>query len=88
MSKRRKIGDRVWIVKYAGFGASQGEWATIIDWKSNHDYDICLLDCDDEECREWADVMPEAGNDKRMFYHVSECEMFDAPQQALAQVGE
>ena len=76
MSKRRKIGDRVWLRIGAGFGASRGEWGTIIDWESNYDdgWWPCCLGCDDDDCREWADVELESG---RMAYHVSECEMFD-----------
>ena len=82
MSKRRTIKDRIWVSRGAGFGASKGIWGVIIDWPSNsqasqHD-DPCLLQCGDSDCREWADVELESGN---MAYHVSECQMFDVPQQ-------
>lgn len=80
MSKRRKINDRVWVRPGAGFGASRGEWATIIDWMSNYNNDMpCCLGCGDDDCLEWADL--EADDGERMFYHVSECEMFDEPQE-------
>ena len=76
MSKRRKIGDRVWIVPGGGIGASKGEWGKIIDWPANRDEDccLCMLDCGDDKCREWDDIRLERGC---MAYHVSECEMFD-----------
>lgn len=79
MSERREIGDRVWVQRLAGFGASRGEWATIIDWPSNDNPELfpCMIDCDDPNCMEWKDLETEDG---RMFYHVSECEMFDEPQ--------
>ena len=78
MSKRRKIGDRVWVVDGAAFGASRGQWATIIDWESNRDEDRfpCVFDCGDDDCMEWDDLVTDDG---RSLYHVSECEMLDAP---------
>lgn len=78
MSKRRQIGDRVWVTKYAAFGASKGQWATIIDWKSNQKDELepCSLSCGDDECIEWNDLVAENGTP---FYHVSECEMLDIP---------
>ncbi len=78
MSKRRQIGDRVWVREAASFGASRGEWATIIDRPSNQAevlFPCCL--CDDDNCWEWNDLKSDDG---RPFYHVSECEMFDGPQ--------
>jgi len=77
MSKRRKIGDRVWLSPGVGFGQSEGEYATIIDWPSNQpdQLDPCMIDCGDPDCTEWNDL----ANDGKSFYHVSECEMFDAP---------
>jgi hypothetical protein len=80
MSKRRKIGDRVWVQHGAGFGVSQGEWAVIIDWPSNRDELFpCCLDCGDDDCLEWNDLESDRGH---IFYHVSECEMFDEPVEA------
>ncbi len=80
MSERRKIGDRVWVRPGAGFGASKGEWATIIDWPSNQEGELapCILNCGDDGCREFGDLETEGG---RMFYHVSECEMFTEEHQ-------
>ena len=78
MSKRRKVGDRVWVAPLAGFGASRGEWATIDDWPSNRGEQFpCVRDCGDLDCTEWNDLVT---NDGRSFYHVSECEMYDEPQ--------
>lgn len=75
MSKRRKIGDWVWVRPGAGFGASRGEWATIIDWESNREEELapCVI-CFDDDCREFGDLETDDGH---MLYHVSECEMFD-----------
>ena len=83
MSKRRNIGDRIWLALGAGFGASQGEWATIPDTVANRDGDPlpCCLDCGDEACAEWDDVWPDSG---RNACHVPECQMFDGPQSANA----
>jgi len=79
MSKRRQIGDRVWVREGASFGASRGQWATIIEWPSNHTDQLvpCFLDCGDDDCWEWNDLKTDTGH---LFYHVSECEMFDSPQ--------
>ncbi len=79
MSKRRQIGDRVWVREAASFGASRGEWATIIGRPSNHAEQLspCCFNCGDDDCWEWNDLKSDDG---RPFYHVSECEMFDGPQ--------
>lgn len=78
MSERRVIGARVWLVPGAGFGAARGEWATIPDTLVNREVDPspCSLDCGDDACAEWADVWTDDG---RPAYHVSECQMLDAP---------
>lgn len=77
MSKRRKIGDRVWLKPMTGFGASHGEWATIPDTEGNRQEPAPCIWCNDPECREWVDCWTEAGANA---CHVSECEMFDAEQ--------
>jgi len=79
VSKRRQIGDRVWVVPGASFGVSKGVWATIIDWVSNREPDPfgCCL-CDDPNCREWDDLVTDDGVP---LYHVSECQMLDEPQE-------
>lgn len=76
MSKRRKIGDRVWVKPLASFGASRGEWATILDCLSNQPDELmpCIYDCGDDECWEFNDLQADGG---RIFYHVAECQMFD-----------
>ena len=81
MSKRRNIGDRVWVIPGAGFGRSKGEWATIPDVPGNQmdELNPCFLFCGDDDCVEWTDVCSEDRPDVA-FYHVSECEMFDGPQ--------
>lgn len=76
MSKRRKSGERVWVRPGAAFNASRGEWATII---GGDDHKMpCMLDCGDEMCDEWIDLESDDGHP---FYHVSECEMYDEPQE-------
>lgn len=76
MSKRRKIGDRVWVIKGASFNDSCGQWATIIDWISNKEEELfpCCLNCGDDVCMEWNDLITDDG---RSLYHVGECEMLD-----------
>ena len=85
MSERRKIGDRVWLKPGAGFGFSKGEWATIIDWPSNHPdqlWSCCFYPdyCDDPNCQEWNDL--KADRDGISVHHVSECQMLDELQKA------
>lgn len=74
MSERRKIGERVFVVPGASFGASKGVWATIIDWPTNQPEEQfpCLLDCGDDDCMEFGDLETDNG---QMLHHVSECEM-------------
>lgn len=75
MSQRRKAHDRVWLREGAGFGASKGEWGTILAQPKTKKYP-CFLGCGDRDCQEWNDVELDSG---RIAYHVSECEMFDGP---------
>lgn len=82
MSKRRNIGDKVWIRKGAGFGQSQGEWGVIVEEPSYKavppDYTLpCPYNCGDSECQQWPAV--KVGED-REFRFVTECEMFDHEQ--------
>ena len=81
MSKRRKIGDRVWVVPGAAFNASRGQWAVIVDWPSNIADELfpCILNCEDDDCMEWNDLVTDGGYP---LYHVSECEMLDEPSNA------
>lgn len=77
MSKRRKIGDIVWVeyqnndVPYIGQIAMSG---------SGPDPEDCILECGDPECKEWR-VVHEIGldgkpNGERQF-HIPECHMTD-----------
>lgn len=82
MNKRRKRGDRVWVGVGAGFGASSGEWATIIDDpeynptdKEGRSEESCW--CGDPTCQEWPNLSRENG--KSDIYHVGECKMLDEP---------
>jgi hypothetical protein len=76
MSKRRKIGDTVFVSSGAGFGSSSGEFAVIPDTPGNRDEDVlpCFF-CDDPLCHEWSDVWTLEGN--QLLCHVYECQMFD-----------
>lgn len=79
MSKRRTVGEWVRVVPGAGFvGDSDRLRAEIQD---DGYPDTCPLDCDDEDCREWATLLtepdPESGGERRMLCHVSECQMSD-----------
>ena len=53
----------------------------------------CLLDCGDPDCREWTDLFTRQGDSRKeaiqnliareysgIRYHVSECHMYDRPQ--------
>ena len=79
---KRKIGDRVWVQKYAGFQIS-GKWGVIPDTEGNREsmddpvFCRCMLDCGDDSCHEWCDVLFDDGS---YAYHVSECQMFNEPQ--------
>ena len=82
MSKRRKPGDRVWVQQGAGFGASLGEWATIIDdpeLNPTYDGDKSLETCwcEDPECQEWPNLSREVGGGD--MFHIGECKMADGP---------
>ena len=78
MSKR-KVGDWVWLKPNAGFvGDSHLAIAQIQDDGNAP----CPL-CDDENCVEWSTLHTECDADgqRSMLCHVSECEMFDEPQE-------
>ena len=81
MSTRRKVGDWVWLAPNSGFcGESNRLRVQICDDPP----DECILGCGDRDCREWPTVVtepdPEAAGRRHYLYHVSECEMFDEPQ--------
>ncbi len=77
MSKRRTVGEWVRVARGAGFvGDSDRLRAQIQD-----DGECPCFLCDDEDCREWATLItepdPEAGGERHMLCHVSECQMSD-----------
>lgn len=79
MSKRRKAGDRVFVLAGAGFGASGGEYGTIQPESPGRENDGCILGCGDNDCQEWCNVWSDG---VRNFCHISECEMFDSEADA------
>ena len=78
MSKRRKVGDWVWLKGNCGFvGDSDKLKAEIRDDGCMG----CFSKCGDEDCVEWSTLWTEPDNNddgkRHMLCHVSECEMFD-----------
>lgn len=86
MSKRRQAGERVYLVPGAGFAGDSNRFLVeILD--DDQDYP-CILDCGDDECREWIDVAivepkvyegEPVRHGKGCLSHVSECQMLDEP---------
>jgi len=83
MSKRRKVGDVVWLRANTGFvGESNRLPAEIMPEADGLGYP-CMMGCDDEDCREWVTLwtLPDPETGKRYpLCHVCECEMFDEKQ--------
>lgn len=101
MSKRRQQSELVWITPNSGFGAGgryavimpEGQYLSAPD-RAVTDQTPCILDCDDEDCMEWADLFTLHGDTRAeamrnliagrysgAAYHVSECEMLShAPE--------
>jgi hypothetical protein len=86
MSKRRCAGEWVWLRPNAGFvGESNRLKAEIMpeDVDKNAPYP-CVLECGDDDCREWVmlHTEPDTKTDgkRHVLCHISECEMFDEPQ--------
>lgn len=80
MSKRRKQGD--WVVVRGGAGfCSEGPTIAQIDpYEPEKYWSPCMLGCDDDDCREWANIwVPLPDGEMGCLYHVSECEMSDVP---------
>lgn len=80
MSKRRKVGDRVWVRRGASFTKSKGEWAVIEDETTtlvpNSFTTPCPYNCNDSGCRQWGNMKTER-EDEVYFQYVTECEMYD-----------
>lgn len=83
MSKRRKIGEVVWLAPNSGFVGESNRLKVTIQPEEGGGYP-CLRDCGDDDCREWLTVWtepdPKSDGKQHMLCHVSECEMFDEPQ--------
>lgn len=77
MSKRRNPGDIV--IKREGAGFTGARLRVKLQPMEYPEY--CILHCGDDECKEYSDVavLDEQGNVTGYCYHVSECEMEDAP---------
>lgn len=80
MSKRRQVGDWVWLSPNSGFiGESNRLRAEI----RPGDPAPCFI-CDDKECKEWSDLWTEPDplndNKRHLLCHVSECQMSDTKQ--------
>ena len=86
MSKRRKAFDVVYKMPYAGF--VRGGYFVEIQPEDEDDFMPCMLDCGDEDCREWIDCLiltgdtledaVQSSSNKQYTgtaYHVSECQM-------------
>lgn len=83
MSNRRKPGDIVW--KPAGYGFTGQSGLGLIPEGSNPSE--CMEDCGDPDCQEWPDMWPLDASGKPTggnWCHVSECQMQDAPANALS----
>lgn len=77
MSKRRQVGDWVWLKPNSGFvGESHRLRAEI---QPEEDPAPCMFDCGDPECTEWATLWTEKDGDRgrHILCHVSECRMLD-----------
>jgi hypothetical protein len=78
MSKRREVGDLVWLKPCSGFVAeSHLKRVEVLDKVDGG----CLLSCGDPACEEWDcwTVADEPGGERYPLYHVSECQMLDEP---------
>ena len=82
MSKRRKIGDWVWLAPNAGFVGESNRLQAEIRPEPEAVQMPCSM-CSDPECREWATLWTEPikSEKRHMLCHVSECQMFDEPQE-------
>ena len=92
MSKRRHDNE---MIKFRRYGSTSSSFG-VIQPETEHDQERdqepmpCMLDCEDSQCREWADVFTLEGNTQDearknleqcrfsgAAYHVSECRMED-----------
>ncbi len=86
MSKRRHVGDWVWLAANSGFVGESDRLKAQIQPESPESPDDPppCFECEDSECREWTTLWtePDPKHDGRqhMLCHVSECRMFDDKQ--------
>ena len=85
MSKRRKLGDKVWLSKGAGFTGDSNRLMVEIPLElTKNELGPCGL-CDDKKCVSYYDVLtdpdPKNFGIKYTLPHVSECQMFDEKQE-------
>ena len=81
MSKRRKVGDIVWLRENTGFVGESNRLPAEIMGDGSEPW--CTNDCGDPDCQEWVTLwtLPDPETGKRYpLYHVCECEMFDEKQ--------
>ena len=79
MSRRRAVGEWVRLGQGVGFVGDSDRLRAEI--QSDGQSPWCLLNCGDDECWGWARLLtepdPEAGGERHMLCHVSECQMSD-----------
>lgn len=84
MSKRREAGEQVWLAPNAGFVGESNRLRATIQSEDDPDGYPCMRDCGDPLCREWLTLLtePDAGGVQYPLFHVSECQLFDEPQES------
>lgn len=77
MSRRRNVGEWVWLKPNSGFVGNSHILRAII---FNGEPEPCMI-CNDPECQEWPTLLTERDERgaKHMLCHVSECQMLDEP---------
>jgi hypothetical protein len=77
MSKRRKKGDVVYVVRVGENAKENGFWGTIARTQVNNMENLfpCELECGDDRCVEWADIVRDSGKSS---FHICECEMYES----------
>ena len=80
MSKRRKIGEWVWLKPNSGFVGESARLKAEIMPEPDEWYEPCHI-CDDPKCRCWNELWtePDPNHDgkRHPLCHVSECQMLD-----------
>lgn len=82
MSKRRVVGDWVWLKPNSGFIGRSNLYRAEIQ---PEDDPAPCFECTDPLCQEWSTLQSEPIDGKRyMLCHVPECRMLDEPYQESA----